>query len=154
MTEQADKEAAEGGGIRRQTVKETVAGNVRAYRGMRGMDQADLAERMKSLGIKWHRATVSEVEHGHRQVTITEVVGLALALDVTVEQLLDSRGPERDESLQGSRMILTDKIDNPDLPPGSVTALVCRHKLRCTTTWEGNEFQGVYVPHELVAEPS
>ena len=54
----------------------------------------------------WRQATVSEIERegGGRNVTITEMLGLALALDVTIEQLVDSRGPD---GWRGPYMILS-----------------------------------------------
>jgi transcriptional regulator with XRE-family HTH domain len=115
-----------------RTVKDTVAGNVRAYRHLRGMDQADLARRMYSLGMfPWSRVTVSEVERGQRNVTVAELLGLTLALTTTIEQLLDTRGPERK---QGPRMALYDKPEDPTerrfhiaLPAEAVPALVCTH---------------------------
>jgi transcriptional regulator with XRE-family HTH domain len=115
-----------------KTVKEAVAGNVRAYRQLRGMDQADLARRMYSLGMfPWSRVTVSEVENSKRNVTVAELLALTLALGTTIEQLLDTRGPER---IQGPHMALYDKPDDPTerrfhvaLPPTAVPSLVCTH---------------------------
>ena len=116
-----------------KTVKDAVAGNVRAYRHLRGMDQADLARRMYSLGMfPWSRVTVSEVEHSKRNVTVAELLALTLALATTIEQLLDTRGPER---IRGPHMALYDKSDDPAertpfhiaLPPAAVSALVCTH---------------------------
>jgi len=115
-----------------KTVAETVAGNVRAFRQLRGMDQADLARRMYSVGISWRQVTVSEVERGGRNVTVSELLGLALALETTIEQLLDTRGPER---IRGPRLSLYDRPeDTVDkrfralvIPPEAVHALVCTH---------------------------
>jgi transcriptional regulator with XRE-family HTH domain len=115
-----------------KTVRETVAGNVRAFRQLRGMDQADLARRMYSLSLQWSRVTVSEVERGERNVTVAELLKLALALRTTIEQLLDTRGPER---IRGPRLALYDRPEDPAertpfhvaLPATAVTALVCTH---------------------------
>ena len=115
-----------------RTVKETVAGNVRAFRQLRGMDQADLARRMYSLSMSWSRVTVSEVERGERNVTVAELLKLALALGTTIEQLLDTRGPER---IRGPHLALYDRSEDPTertpfhivLPPTAVPALVCTH---------------------------
>lgn len=127
-----------------QTVKATVAAKIRAYRVLRRLDQADLAQRMGSLGIPWRQATVSEIERegGGRNVTITEMLGLALALDVTIEQLVDSRGPD---GWRGPYMILTDKTGEPGIPPASVTALLCRHEARFEPAWNGNHFAGISI---------
>ena len=50
---------------------------------------------MELLGISWRQVTVSEVEREHRNVTVPELLALAVALGTTIEQLLDPRGPER-----------------------------------------------------------
>lgn len=115
-----------------KTVAETVAGNVRAFRQLRGMDQAQLARRMYSLSMSWSRVTVSEVERGQRNVTVAELLKLALALGTTMEQLLDTRGPER---IRGPQLALYDRSEDPTertpfhivLPPTAVPALVCSH---------------------------
>jgi transcriptional regulator with XRE-family HTH domain len=115
-----------------KTVKEAVADNVRAFRQLRGMDQADLARRMYSLSMSWSRVTVSEVERGQRNVTVAELLKLALALGTTMEQLLDTRGPER---IRGPQLALYDRSEDPTertpfhivLPPTAVPALVCTH---------------------------
>ena len=115
-----------------KTVKKAVADNVRAFRQLRGMDQADLARRMYSLSMSWSRVTVSEVERGQRNVTVAELLKLALALGTTIEQLLDTRGPER---IRGPHLALYDRSEDPTertpfhivLPPTAVPALVCTH---------------------------
>jgi transcriptional regulator with XRE-family HTH domain len=115
-----------------KTVKETVADNVRAYRQLRGWDQAELARRMYSLSMSWSRVTVSEVERGQRNVTVAELLKLALALRTTMEQLVDTRGPER---ISGPHLALYDRSEDPAdrtpfhiaLPPEAVPALVCTH---------------------------
>jgi transcriptional regulator with XRE-family HTH domain len=125
-----------------KTVGETVARNIRIYRQIRDLDQVALARRMQSVGVPWRRVTVSEVERGRRSVTITEVLGLTLALKVTVEQLVDSRGPA---GRDGPSLVLTEAVDDPDLPPSSVAALLCSHVLYAETLWDEDEFQGVAV---------
>jgi transcriptional regulator with XRE-family HTH domain len=129
-----------------ETVAETVARNIQTYRGIRKLDQVRLARRMESLGIPWRRVTVSEVERGRRNVTLTEALGLALALEVTVEQLVDPRGTDS-WRLAGPSLVLTDAVDNPDLPAGSVAALLCRHILYAENFWDGDEWNGVAVQH-------
>lgn len=75
------------------TVHQIVADNIRAYRQLRRLEQADVAERMTALGHPWHRATVSETERYRRNVTVPELMVLTLVLHTTVAQLLDPRGP-------------------------------------------------------------
>jgi transcriptional regulator with XRE-family HTH domain len=72
---------------------EAVAVNVRDHRSLRRMSQQQLADEMSRLGHAWWRATVSEVERSGRGVTVDELVGLALALGVTIADLLDPAGP-------------------------------------------------------------
>jgi transcriptional regulator with XRE-family HTH domain len=125
----------------RQTVKEIVADNIRARRHFRGMEQAELAQRMQSLGFAWRRATVSDIERKQRPVSLAEALALALALDVTVDQLLDSRGGGQ----RGPSLVFVDGAGEPDLPPGTVTALLCPHVLYAETEWNERELQGVTI---------
>src|SRR5438876_11910658 len=71
---------------------DAVAENVRAMRGARGLSQGDLAERMKAEKFDWRQATVSEIERGARNVTVDELLGLALILEATPADLLDPAG--------------------------------------------------------------
>jgi hypothetical protein len=66
-------------------------------------------------------------------VTVAELLQLALALRTTMEQLVDTRGPER---ILGPHLALYDRSeDDPTertpfhvaLPPETVPALVCTH---------------------------
>lgn len=131
--------------MEQKTVAETVAGNIRAYRQLRGLEQAALAQRMQTIGIPWRQATVSEVERNRRDVTITELLGLALTLNATVEQFVDTRGPA---SRVGPQLILSDKLDEPAaIPflPSSVTVLVCPHKLYAEVEWDENNLQSMEI---------
>jgi transcriptional regulator with XRE-family HTH domain len=73
---------------------DVLAANLRAYRLLRGLEQQDIAERMTKLGHRWVRQTVSEVERGRRNVTVDELLALAMTLPVPVWVLLDPLGPE------------------------------------------------------------
>ena len=67
--------------------------NMRSVRALRRLTQDDLAERMRQLGhANWVRATVSEVERYGRNVTVDELLGLALALNATIGALLEPTG--------------------------------------------------------------
>jgi transcriptional regulator with XRE-family HTH domain len=145
------------------TVKETVARNIRTYRQLRGLDQDALARRLNvGVAIPWRRVTVSEVERGERQVTVTELLWLALALGTTIEQLLDTRGPERLQgpwlvplppveplpaetlaelgreirSGDGDKEMVYDELRFQAIPPENLTALVCGHKARAVAEWD------------------
>jgi transcriptional regulator with XRE-family HTH domain len=69
-----------------------VAANVRSLRSLRNLSQEDLAAAMRHLRHGWSRATVSEVERGDRNITVDELAGLAIVLNVAPGELLD---PER-----------------------------------------------------------
>jgi transcriptional regulator with XRE-family HTH domain len=69
-----------------------VADNVRDHRALARLPQGTVADRMALLGHRWHQKTVSQVESGRRAVTVGELVSLALALGVTVGDLLDPTG--------------------------------------------------------------
>ena len=131
--------------VKQQTVKETVASNIRAYRQLRGLEQSELAQRMRAIGIAWRQATVSEIERKQRNVTVTELLGLAITLNATVEQFVDTRGPA---SRVGPQLILGDQVDEPTaIPflPSSVTALVCPHKLYAEVEWVENKLQSMSI---------
>jgi transcriptional regulator with XRE-family HTH domain len=145
--------------VLKQQVAETVAGNIRAYRQLRGLEQAALARRMLSLGFTWRQVTVSDIERNQRDVTVAELLGLAVALDTTIENLVDTRGPE---GRRGPDLLISDRpalADGPvldgqvvepfdrriDLPPASVSALVCPHKLYAETEWIDNVFSSILI---------
>jgi transcriptional regulator with XRE-family HTH domain len=72
---------------------QAVASNLRRLRRLRRLTQEDLAERMTVLGYgrtgSWKRTTAAECESGKRQVTVNELVGLAMILGATIGELLD-----------------------------------------------------------------
>jgi len=65
-----------------------VAENVRTLRKERGLDLADVAERMAELGRPLSLNGVSKVERGKRGVDVDDLVALALALNVSPLRLL------------------------------------------------------------------
>lgn len=73
---------------------EVLATNVRAYRALRGLTQEGLAERMVSMGHEWSAGILGFVERHDRVVGVDELVGLAIALEVTIGDLLDPTGPD------------------------------------------------------------
>jgi 8-oxo-dGTP diphosphatase len=65
-----------------------LAANIRATRVRRNLSQATVYGRMQALGFTaWHRQTISSVERGDRRVTADELIGLALALEVSIPAL-------------------------------------------------------------------
>jgi transcriptional regulator with XRE-family HTH domain len=65
-----------------------VAANVRALRQARGLDLADLADRMNRLGQSLSLGGLSKLERGDRRVDVDDLMALAIALDVTPSRLL------------------------------------------------------------------
>jgi transcriptional regulator with XRE-family HTH domain len=65
-----------------------IAANVRAARNRLGITQASCARRMRSLGFEWHQQTVGNVERGERRLNAEELLGLSVALEVTMDALL------------------------------------------------------------------
>jgi transcriptional regulator with XRE-family HTH domain len=75
---------------------EVLARNARAYRSRKGIGQERLAARMRALGYTaFLRQTVSKVEKGERRLSAAEVLGLALALEVTMRQLLEPQPDDK-----------------------------------------------------------
>ena len=64
--------------------------NVAAVRARRDMSQQELSDRMRVLGWPgWFRQVVGKAERGSRQLTVPELIGLAVALETTVTRLLE-----------------------------------------------------------------
>jgi transcriptional regulator with XRE-family HTH domain len=82
----------------------TIAKRVREVRGRRGWTAAQLGEELHKHGVPWDRFTVSSLESGKRKtVTVQELIGLALALDVAPIHLLVPLD-DRPYLLAGSRI--------------------------------------------------
>lgn len=67
---------------------EFISRNIAAWRAMRRLKQSSLAARMRALGFPWHQQTVGAVERDERRVSAEEVLGLALALQTVMAELL------------------------------------------------------------------
>jgi len=125
------------------------------------LDQTALARRLRGVGIPWRQVTVSEVERRERNVTIAEALGLAFVLEATIEQLLDTRGPERkrgpgmvllpvseflpltgqEEEVTGlgreiRKGVAWHEYRVPTIHPEDLTALVCGHGARAVAEWD------------------
>ncbi len=57
-------------------------------RDMRGMGQAELAQRVSDLGVPLRVNSISRLENGTRVADVPELLALAVALDVTPNRLL------------------------------------------------------------------
>jgi transcriptional regulator with XRE-family HTH domain len=71
------------------TVAEVVGDRIRHYRHRKGWRQVDLVGTLADLGLSWTRQTITYVENGARTLTTPELVAVALALRVSVDELLD-----------------------------------------------------------------
>lgn len=60
-----------------------IAGNVRAARARAGLQQQDLADR-----LRWSRPTVSDLERGKRRVTVDDAAKICAALEIDLAELL------------------------------------------------------------------
>lgn len=59
----------------------------------RDVKPSQLAKRMATLGYPWHPQTVSNVESGRRRITAEELLGLSIALETPVGELLSPVSP-------------------------------------------------------------
>jgi transcriptional regulator with XRE-family HTH domain len=131
-------------------VTDVLADNLRAFRLLRRMEQDGVAEQMNYLGQQWTRQTISDIERGRRNVSVEELVGFTLVLGATIEQLLDPRGPER---RTGPRLALArggktwgaprQVMEEFTVDPADVSGLVCEHKVRAWSRWQGAKLREV-----------
>jgi len=85
---------------------EVIARNIRAARSRVDINQETLAGRMRALGYSaWLRQTVANVEKGRRRVTAEEVLGLALALETAMPDLMRPAAQDGDVVLPGGRLL-------------------------------------------------
>ena len=71
-------------------LSEVTAEKVRAYRLLNRLKQGDVAKGMRELRHDtWTQQTVSEVEQARRNLTIDELVGLSILLEVPMDALVD-----------------------------------------------------------------
>jgi transcriptional regulator with XRE-family HTH domain len=71
-----------------------VADNIARLRRSREWTQADLAESLTKLGLRWTRSVVARIEREGRPLLLSEAIRVAHALDVDVTALLDSDDEE------------------------------------------------------------
>lgn len=82
------------------SVTDVIAERVRDLRREKSLTAEQLAERMRGVGVKWDRMTVTKVETKRRQnIAVTELFALAQALDVPPMTLLT---PEKGRVQVGS----------------------------------------------------
>lgn len=84
------------------TYADVIVQNLRAARARKGLEQRDLVERMRALGVtNWHRQTLSRVERGERRLLAEEIFALALALETSISALMGNLGDEKGIELPG-----------------------------------------------------
>ncbi|MBI2172019.1 MAG: helix-turn-helix transcriptional regulator [Chloroflexi bacterium] len=62
--------------------------NARLQRGNR-ISQEELAARLQALGVDLDQGAISRIENGDRQVTDIEVLGVCLALGISMNDLFE-----------------------------------------------------------------
>jgi transcriptional regulator with XRE-family HTH domain len=70
------------------TYANAVIGNIVRGRTKLGISQKSLGNRMNALGFKWRQQIVNAVETGDRRLQVDELLGLAVALQTTLQELL------------------------------------------------------------------
>ena len=127
------------------TISQVLANNIRAYRQLRRKEQQEVASRMNSLGHFWLRNTVSEVERAHRNVTVPELLALALVLGASVEQLLDSCGPGGRTGPEVALSVRVVRVGGEPLnqwwpiAPQEVGILLCSQNASFDAHWEDDD---------------
>jgi 8-oxo-dGTP diphosphatase len=79
--------------------------NISAARGRLRKSQAAIARRMNALGFEWHQQTAGAIEKGDRRVTAEEILGLSLALEVPIAELMAPVDRERVVRLRSGETI-------------------------------------------------
>lgn len=106
---------------------EVLAANITAARARRRLSQRDIAERMAALGFPWRQQIVAAAETRGRRVTVGEILGLALALETTIGNLMDSA----DDNLIG--------LPSGDLILARSVLRSVRHFNDGMVSWDGNQ---------------
>ncbi|MGH3274329.1 MAG: helix-turn-helix domain-containing protein [Streptosporangiaceae bacterium] len=113
-----------------RTYTEVLARNIRSARAAAGLQQEPVAVRMRKLGFTaWLRQTVANVEKGRRGLRAEEIIGLALALETTVPQLLEPLA--QDEWVQ--------LPSGESLAPGAYIDLI-RGRIPSDISWYNDNF--------------
>jgi transcriptional regulator with XRE-family HTH domain len=75
-----------------ETYRAALGANIRAERSRRGMSQEALGARMRELGLDGRLQAVGKIERGERRVTAEEILGLCMAIGVTLPTLMGAAG--------------------------------------------------------------
>jgi transcriptional regulator with XRE-family HTH domain len=79
-----------------QTYASAVVVNITRARTKLRLSQKSLGSRMKALGFSWRQQIVNAVETGERRLQLDELLGLALALETTLQELLSPSESDRE----------------------------------------------------------
>jgi len=139
------------------TLGAILARNIAAARAGRGLQQSDLADRMRALGWKWVRQTVGEIENNRRRLTAEEVLGLAICLETTMLRLLTPLWTEEEVELPGGislpqasvRIVLS----GPDPEMGKFSQVRIDYPAERGVRWQDNTPARVTTPYEGSAAP-
>lgn len=124
------------------TYGKALAGNISAARGRLRIGQDTVAARMRTLGYdNWIRQTVSRTERGERRVLAEEVVGLAIALQTSVWQLMTPWEDDEPIDLQPRGL--------REVPPAYLRGLV-RGPVYGSIVWDGDKPS--FVSRDQIAE--
>ncbi|WP_300611040.1 helix-turn-helix transcriptional regulator [Trebonia sp.] len=86
-------------------IHELIGLGIRAARERKGWRQEDAAAQFRFFGLTtWRRSTVADVEAGRRRPSIGDLLLVALALDVTLADLVPENVPERIDLGDGASM--------------------------------------------------
>src|SRR5690606_10504137 len=105
--------------------------NVRKRRQLRDLTQDQLAARMTALGHEWTAGIAGFVERGDRTVTVDELVGLAVALEVSVGDLLDPAGADQ-------RLDFGLDFGGPEAIPVAAAGRWVRSRSTARCTWDAD----------------
>jgi transcriptional regulator with XRE-family HTH domain len=78
------------------TYASAVVANITRARTRLRLSQKSLGNRMKALGFGWRQQIVNAVETGERRLQVDELLGLALALETTLQELLSPSESDRE----------------------------------------------------------
>jgi len=113
------------------TYTQAVARNIVAARAKcKGLTQAGLAARMQALGFGWRQQIAARVEVAKRPVAADEILGLVLALETTIQELLSPSESDWESPLA----LPSGEVVSPDF----VTSLVYGMD-RSSVTWTDNK---------------
>ena len=88
-----------------QPYGEILGRRISAARGALQLSQVAVATRMRALGFPWQQQTLAAVEKGKRRPTAEEILGLAMALETTIPELMRAADREGDVELPNGEVV-------------------------------------------------